>query len=158
MVGAFLDPLPEKMVPPGLVRWRGAECGCFPYSLAPPWLWPPSSALPLSTWGRAAEQRALRDQVSPLELRVSQVGQRIKARPGVRRRLFFPARCLTILVTGGGSLAPAWMDYTKADPDSMKLLTKLRKWFRPSSRLVHLKHGILGHRAAEIHGAELFLV
>ena len=34
----------------------------------------PSSALHLSTWGQTGEQGALRGQVSPLELRVSQVG------------------------------------------------------------------------------------
>ena len=42
----------------------------------------PSSALPLSTWGQAVEERAPRCQVSPTELRVPQAGQWIKARPG----------------------------------------------------------------------------
>ncbi len=58
---------------------------------------PPSPALLLSTWVRTRGQRALRDQVSPLELRVSQVGQRIKAGPGANTavvtsvtRLIFP--------------------------------------------------------------------
>ena len=40
------------------------------------------------------------------------------------------------------------MESTKVGPDSMNLLTKLRKWFRRSSEPVPIRFGILGERAA----------
>ena len=53
---------------------------------------------------------------------------------------------------GRGSLAPTGMDSTKVGTDLMNLPSRLRKWFRRRSRLVHIRRGILGERAAHSWG------